>query len=340
MWIDYKYVNLISNRLPLFKIKNTRPFVANFRCVICGDSQKSKNKARGYIIEKDNNYYYCCHNGCPTRRFRTFLKDFDERLYTEYNLELMQENGHEEQKEEKAVRIEEPTYDLTIFRKNSKVSQLSYDHPVKRYIEKRCIDTQFHAELFFVPKFFSFINGLLPGKFKFVKDLPFLVIPLLNKQKRCFGVNARCLSKAGDMRYITIMFRHDMPKIYGLHRIQENRTLYVTEGPIDSMFLSNAIAMCGSDVRLQELEKYTLTPKEKIVIVYDNEPRNEQLIKKLEKTIDEGFRVVIWPKSIIYKDINEMIMNGHDKIYVQQVIKSNTYSGIQARLKLSEWRRI
>lgn len=337
MWVDYKYVNLISSRLPLFKIKSTRPFIANFRCVLCGDSQKNVYKARGYIIEKSGNYFYCCHNGCPTIKFSTFLKGFDSLLYKEYQLDLFGNN--EEQIEHKSEQKNTKEYDRSIFKGLKKISQLQYDHPVKRYIEKRGIYTVFHRELFFCPKFFSFVNGLIPGKFKFEKDLPFIIIPFLDKFGKCFGFNARCLSNKTDMRYISIMLNEDYPKIYGLHKIKDNTTVYVTEGPFDSMFIPNSVAICGADINLKNLEEVLCRPRNKIVLIYDNEPRSHQIIKKIEKAISEGFKVCIWPSNIREKDINDMILSGMSPNVLLDTIKKNIYTDLEAKVKLSEWRK-
>ena len=73
------------------------------------------------------------------------------------------------------------------------------------------------------------------------------------------------------------------------------------------------------------------------IYVYDNEPRNREIVKRIAKTIDGGGKVVIWPKNIQQKDINDMYLAGHN---VQSVVESNSYSGLEATLKLNDWKKV
>ena len=122
----------------------------------------------------------------------------------------------------------------------------------------------------------------------------------------------------------------DHPKIYGLDKIKKTETVYVTEGPFDSYFLVNSIAMCGSDVNLSGYDY-------RFVFVFDNESRNRQIVDRIQKTIDKGHRVVIFPKGIKEKDLNDMVLAGHD---VQNLVESNVYQGLQATIKLNEWKKV
>ena len=127
------------------------------------------------------------------------------------------------------------------------------------------------------------------------------------------------------------MLEEDAPKIYGLDNIKTGETVYVTEGPFDSTFISNSIAMCGAD---GDVSKWGITNP---VWIYDNEPRNKQIVERLSATIDRGDRVVIFPKNILEKDINDMYLSGQN---VQRVIESNIYQGLEAKLKLQDWKRV
>ena len=145
-----------------------------------------------------------------------------------------------------------------------------------------------------------------------------------------FGYQGRSLAPKAKIRYITIMLDDSKTKIFGMDRVKQDEAIYVTEGPFDSMFLSNSIAMCGSDVNLSSSDY-------RLVYVFDNEPRNKQIVSKYSKAIDDGNRIVIWPTGIVNKDINDMIMAGHN---VQDVVESNTYQGLEAKLKLTEWKKV
>ena len=127
------------------------------------------------------------------------------------------------------------------------------------------------------------------------------------------------------------MLEDDAPKIYGLDNIKTGETVYVTEGPFDSTFISNSIAMCGAD---GDVSKWGITNP---VWIYDNEPRNRQIVERLSATINRGDRVVIFPKNILEKDINDMYLSGQN---VQKVVESNIYQGLEAKLKLQDWKRV
>ena len=127
------------------------------------------------------------------------------------------------------------------------------------------------------------------------------------------------------------MLEEDAPKIYGLDNINTGETVYVTEGPFDSTFISNSIAMCGAD---GDVKKWGITNP---VWIYDNEPRNRQIVERLATTINRGDRVVIFPKNILEKDINDMYLSGQN---VQRMVESNIYQGLEAKLKLQDWKRV
>jgi len=145
-----------------------------------------------------------------------------------------------------------------------------------------------------------------------------------------FGFQGRSLAPKAKLRYITVMLDNAKPKVFGLESLDETQEVYVTEGPFDSTFLRNAIAMCGSDV---DLSCYDY----RWVFVYDNEPRSREIVSKISKTIDQGFKVVIFPKTVTQKDLNDMVLAGHD---VQKMVESNTYQGLEAKLKLNEWKKV
>lgn len=331
--IDHKYVGLISNRLPRFTKVNPKTY--NFRCPLCGDSQRNSYKTRGYIYEKKDKMLYFCHNCGASMSFGNFLKSQDHNLYNEYNQEKYLEKQGITSSTANVVpditKIVWPDYRFNSPLKHlRKVSQLDYDHPVKLYVLKRMIPTTYHHKLFYAPKFRKWVNSIFPGKLNNDSaDEPRLIIPFIDKEGHCFGVQGRGFKPDG-IRYITIMFDEDRPKVYGLDTVDFNRQVYVLEGPIDSMFIKNSLAMAGSDIDLSVLPKDS-------VFVYDNEPRNVQIVKRMETCIKRGFNIVIWPPSIIHKDVNDMILAGLDVI---KIIADNTCKGLSASAKLVEWKKV
>ena len=127
------------------------------------------------------------------------------------------------------------------------------------------------------------------------------------------------------------MFNEDAPKIYGLDNIRKDVPVYITEGPFDSTFIRNSIAMCGADA---DIDRWGIS---NAIWIYDNEPRNSEIVRRIGNTIDNGHSVVIWPSNIDEKDINDMINAGHN---VQDLIKSNTHQGLSATLTLNNWKKV
>jgi hypothetical protein len=233
-----------------------------------------------------------------------------------------------------------------VFRKSGplknlkKVSQLSPDHRVKRLVDARKIPNPYHAKLFSCPNFKQFTNDLVPGKFEedsLKRDETRLLIPFFDKDKRLHAYQGRAIYDS-RLKYITIILDDSVPKVYGLDTVDFNKIVYVMEGPIDSMFINNSIATAGGDLvsALSPLQ----SSKSSMVIVYDNEPRSRETVKKLDKAIMQGYSVVIWPENLDHKDINDMVLAGLTSEFIQFILKSNTYKDLAAKLALTRWSKV
>jgi transcription elongation factor Elf1 len=333
-YVDLHYANMLSSRLELFKVRSTNPYKMNFRCPICNDSQKSKNKTRGWLLERDNSFQFYCHNCGASQSFKYFLKTVDGLAYNSYIAEKYLEKA---KAENNPSTLEQTKFEAPKFKQNplkglKKISQLQANHPLKQYIDKRKIPSQHHYKLYYTTKFKTWVNSIIPNKFPepIKKDEPRLLMPFLDKNGRMFGVSARGFDPDG-IRYITIMF-DESPKIFGLDTVDFNKKYFVVEGAIDSMFLSNAVAMAGADGNVSSLENL-----ENAIFCFDAEPRNKEIHKRIEKIIRAGYSVCIWPADVPGKDINEMVLAG--KTDVEQTILNNTYKGLEANLKLMTWRK-
>ena len=162
-----------------------------------------------------------------------------------------------------------------------------------------------------------------------------LVIPFYDEDKNLVAFQGRALGES-KLRYITIKTSEDNYKVFGLDRINKEETIYVVEGPIDSMFLENAVATADSN--LMAVSK--LFDKSKIVLVYDNEPRNKELHKQMEKAIEEHYSLVIWPEMIVEKDINDMILSGFSPDEIQDIISKNTFVNLRAKMEFINWKKV
>jgi transcription elongation factor Elf1 len=331
--IDMHYATMVSSRLDRFKIVSRNPVRINFRCFVCGDSQKSRSKARGWLLEKENTFHFYCHNCGASQSFSFFLKSVDGMVYNDYVAEKFVKDTTKVVKETiEDAKFEKPVFNKDPLKQLQKISQLKPEHPLKRYVMKRCIPTQHHYRMFFAPKFKTWINGVVPNKFEKVgNDEPRLVIPFVDKEGKAFGVSARGFDPKG-IRYITIMF-DDRPKIFGLDKVNFDKTYFVVEGALDSMFLSNAVAMAGADGNVDGLKR-----TENAIFVFDKEYRNVQICNRMEKLLKQGYRVCIWPQNLPGKDINEMVINGVHN--VEEIIRENTYKGLEGLLLLTTHKKI
>lgn len=341
--VELKYCGILSVRLDRFKVKSNNPYRANCKCPLCGDSAKSKSKTRGWLLEKSNKIFYYCHNCGASHPFWRFLKIYDLAIYNEYVIDTQLEKYSTEPVVEKEVSpIDTLVHSPPEFKKSGspllrirKVSQLKSDHPVRKYVEKRRIPHNQHYRIYFAPKFETWVNSIIPEKLDDKNPKPRLILPFINEKGEMFGFQGRAFDKS-SLRYITIMIDESQAKIFGLDKVDFTKKYYIVEGPIDSLFIPNAIAMAGADGNLNALSHI-----ENAVFVFDNEPRNPDIIRRMNSLVDAGHKICVWPqKSVDIKDINDMIISGCTAQTVQETIDQNTFYGLEAKLAIAAWRKI
>ena len=320
--VDSKYVGLVSSRLQ--KFKRVKDNLYNFRCPICGDSQKNKNKTRGYIYQVKNNTNFKCHNCGSSMSFNNFVKTIDPTLHKQYTLEKFKE-GHTGRN----FVVESPKLEFTkpVFKKSINLPKASSDSRAKEYLVNRKIDPD---KFYFADKFMQWVNTQKQTFDTITRDECRIVIPMYDESKNLIGFQGRALEKSFT-KYITVMLDEEAPKVYGLDTIDKTSPVYITEGPFDSTFICNSIAMCGADA---DISSWGISDP---VWIYDNEPRNREIVSRIQRTINNGGRVVIWPTNIEEKDINDMVLAGHD---VMSMLESNTHSGLEAKIKFNNWKRV
>jgi transcription elongation factor Elf1 len=320
-FVDVKYINLISTRFQ--KFKKVKHNLYNFRCPICGDSQKNKNKARGYLYQVKNNTNFKCHNCGINISFNNFLKQLDPIVYKQYTFEKFKDG-----KTGKNFIVDEPEFNFEVpkFKPKLNLPKASENSDANEYLVKRKLNPY---NYYYAENFKSWTNSLKKVFDDISKDEPRIIIPLFY-QNTLVGFQGRSLGPS-KIKYITVMLNDNAPKIYGIDEIEKSKTVYITEGPFDSTFIRNSIALCGAD---GDVSKWGISD---CVWVYDNEPRNAEIHSRISRAISDGQKVVIWPSTIKEKDINDMILSG---LNVQSVIESNTYSGLEAKLKFTTWKKI
>jgi|TARA_B100001093_G_scaffold302391_1_gene288370 hypothetical protein len=329
-YIDLKFINDLSGRLSQFKKKTD--YLFNFRCPHCGDSQKSKTKARAYLYRVKNDMFFKCHNCGQGQNLANFIKFVDPKLYESYLLERYKKSAPATPKPEfdfKPTKFKDqtPIDDL------KSIKDLPEDHPARLYCDNRKIPEKCFDKLFLSDKFMTLVNEVKPNTYKVIKDHPRLIIPFYDTTGKVFAFQGRAFGKE-QPKYLTIKLDENKQKVYGLDKVNFQQPIYITEGPIDSLFIDNCLAAGGADLFLKNK-----IPNDQITYIFDNEPRNKEIVKRMYKVIEQNFNVVIWPEDLQLKDVNDMILSGLTKLQLQDIISNNTYSKLSALTKLNYWKK-
>lgn len=334
LFIDIKYISSIGFNLRNFKKKKDNLY--NCSCPLCGDSEKKKTKARGYFYLKNSSMFYKCHNCGTGLSVGNFLKECFPSYYNQYIIEKYKSGI--ETKETIDVIDNIPKIQLCEFNvKNAiKISELDDNHYAKKYVINRKIPKFIFNRIFFTEDFSDLVDEVFPEKYENLqKKDSRLVIPFFNSEKKLIGLQGRSFISDKKLRYITIRAHKDVDLIYGLDVFNKEKVGYVVEGPIDSMFIPNCLSPANSDLA----SVCSKLNNNNLVLIYDNEPRNREIVNLLERSIEKGYKVCIWDIDTKEKDINEMILNGKTPKELLSHIQSRTFDNLQARLEFSKWKK-
>ena len=339
--IDLKYTNLLSHRFEKFARKDN--YLFNVRCPLCGDSKKNKSKMRGYIYRKGNSLFYKCHNCNAGTNLGNLIKSIDANLHKEYVLERYKagESGNSNFKDP-AFDISPPRFDKVekskLFEHAEWCDKLPSGHFCLEYLQKRRIPEQWYSKLLFTQHYKQFCDALIPNHGKQLTDDARLVIPFYDGYNSLVAVSGRALETSDyKLRYVTLRTDDSKDKlIFGVDRMNIHEPVKIVEGPIDSLFLSNCIA--SGDANLSLTSKNISAGKK--ILIFDNEPRNKEIVKMIEVAIKSDNYVVIWPNTVKGKDVNEMVMGGLTISEIEDIISSNTFSGLEAQAKFIFWKKV
>lgn len=335
LYIDLKYISTVGTHLRNFKKKKDNLY--NCSCPVCGDSDKKKTKARGYFYQKQNSMFYKCHNCGAGLGIANFLKQHFPSYHESYLLEKYKSGVDTKPTQRASAQI--PQIVLSTFESvyATKLTELPDEHYAKQYAIGRKIPKEFFNKIYFTGDFAQLVDDVFPGKYSNLsKSESRLVIPFFNENKKLIGLQGRSFSSERALRYITIRADANAHLIYGLERYNSKKTGYVVEGPIDSMFLPNCLAAANSDLAsvCEKLHSDNLT------LIYDNEPRNKEIVRLVESAIQNGKNVCIWPSEIHQKDINDMILNDRTSDDLLAIINKRTFRGLEAQLEFCKWKKI
>ncbi len=344
LWLENKYLSMVVSHLDVAKWKGDTTL--NHRCPYCGDSQKNQHKARGYHFVIEQSYVYKCHNCGKSTSTINFLKEHFPVIHKEYMKEWLTEKGLKPKKKKLPssskfkFQAKEETLNtsniMTVENLKFLMKPCSEVSVAREYLEERHIPSVHHKELWYSPAPQQL--SILSKKYedRVLGTDPRIIIPFFNRENELIGLSGRAMNDS-PLRYMTMKFHEDEPLIYNLHKVDITKTIYVTEGPIDSLFLPNAISVAGSD-----FTKLDDSIKENAILVYDNEPRNVEILKKIDTVINEGWKVCIWNDRRVsdLKDINDMVSSGLSSEQIVSIINECSFSGLSAKAKFMEYKKV
>lgn len=342
-YIDRKYLLLASGYLQGWKDMGQDRF--NCRCPICGDSQKNKHKRRGYFFTHDGGVVYKCHNCGVSKGLQGFLNDINPELAQQYRMDKFM-GAREEEKTQEESRIRSQfhvdTSRLTRARNVlddlEPISALDEFHPVRRYLEGRKIPAEFMKDLRLVPNIQSFITRLPGYEETKMPAKAAVAIPFFDDSKNLLYIQFRLMDHPA-LRYFTADIAKSENKIWGLDRVDWNRRVYVCEGPLDAMFMDNGLAVAGASVL--SIRKYLQQRCQKgYTLVFDRDYiYNAEIFALLSQAINENESVVLYDRSVVGKDINDIVMEKNwSRQELMKYLEAQTKTGLAAKLELSSFK--
>lgn len=344
-YIEKIYLDKISPYLTGFVDRGNDVF--NCKCIYCNDSKSNSRKTRGYFHKgSEGNVIYSCRNCSIAVPLQAFIKENFPQYYTQYCLDAFSKKDSKLEIRSKpkmgAIKLSQIRDKIKNTPKGyQSVLDLDNTHVAKSYLLDRKIPDL--SEFGYVDKFCEYVAEVTNNDERYAK-LPNdkrIIIPLKNSNGVMVGFQGRAIDPKA-MRYITIKipeYEEEYCKIFGLNKFDKSKFGFMVEGPIDSLFLPNSIAMCGTSLDYNVIKRELINPDNMIIII-DNESRNEQIVKRMEKYIDMGFRVYIPTRNADskLKDINLMVLDGWSSKDLIELFVKRSFKGITAKLKLAEWR--
>lgn len=338
LYIDKKYISLVSTKLEKFKQKSE--FLWNFRCPICGDSHKNKFRARGYVYRRKSDLFFTCHNCGGVKgksvSFGNFLKAIDPLLYREYQMERFKnESSGNVPKPDFSLAKTKPVFNIKPKINLSSIASLPEEHVAKQYLLKRKIPRDRLNDIYYASNFKAIVLEMLPDYEKTLFEEERIIFPFYDEKKNLLGFQGRAIGDS-KLKYITVKLDDDNRKVFGLDRVDLSKKVYVVEGPIDSLFLQNCLATMDASLYNITL----LLGNHDYVFIHDNEPRNSAIVKQMSKTISHGKNIFIWPQNVDAKDINDWILTGTTPSEIQSIIDTHTFNGLRAKLEFDKWKKV
>lgn len=385
--LDLYYIRLMSPTLERFAFKSRYTANFRCPICGDSTNDKKKTRAYFYKHDKTSNMNFFCHNCGASMSVQTFIREHRPDYYEQYIMDSLghrekrQRMDRVRNAKDEDLQIDKKFKSKSIMQDlslgdivdpfvESKLAYRMYDVAVQdteirlvQYMKNRGINPQQMRYLYYTNTFKELVDYFqlnLDAEDRIdttnMPNTPRIVIPFYDINHNVMGFQGRSIDP-GELRYVTIKLHKHFPKIFGVDKltrirtgrakeIDKSRPVFVFEGPIDSLFLRNSFAMMGSDLSTPEIVS-AAGGFDNLVFVYDNEPRNSQIVERMYTRAQKGESIVIWPgdaKETKGKDLNEMVLNGYLKFRPNERLldyfEQHTYTGMKALVKMREWAKV
>jgi hypothetical protein len=314
----------------------------NFACPYCGDSSDDILKKRGNLFW-DSLHYHCYNHGCNIHKdLGNFINDFipggldasDRIAISDY----VKINTHKKQKDflnENFEKIKNLAIPLSVFYTKTGTRPISIESEIYEYLKDRLLIKSLCN--------FSYCRGKL------------YVLNLTSDKKAVIGFQIRNMLKLNSSKYLTyniekmyqvcrmktdettasdeMQAMNNISTIFGIMNVDFLSKVTVFEGPLDSFFMPNSIALCTVDRKLAGL-----TDIPTVRYMFDNDKAGRESMLDLLK---KGQQVFLWSKFIKeqglseykLKDMNDLIkicftkkLNSHK--YINNYFSNNSLDAI------------
>jgi hypothetical protein len=331
LFVDQTYIGLIGQRLNLFR--QVKSDLYNFRCPICGDSSKNEYKRRAYFYKNKSGegFNFQCHNCGGSHSLYKFIEIVFPEFIKQYKFETFSSSGKSIGLIEEAIPFKKLE---VIFDGITPMDLLPDDHPAVRYLlNERRLPVSLLERFLHVDKYVEWLKETTQDEDLKYKEHSRILIPYTNKNDHIYRYVARSYDSDYAAKYLYTDLDLGSP-IYNFYHVDHDKKIYAVEGQIDAMLIGQQAIALGNG----KYDQHDLTSFKDCVIIPDNECRNVQIVNSLGKAIDSGLSVCIWP-TFYGKDINDMILNGLKIEEILEIVDSNTFSGIKAKIKFQQWRK-
>lgn len=314
-------------------IKSTNTYTGG--CPICREGKSWGRKSRLYYIPNDSKL--CCHNcgwyGTPIN----WVMEVEQLTYKEVAAQIKEcdyEYGLPVETIEKAQTTELPRDSINLFDR----TQLTYykdNDSVKRAVDV-IVDRKLNKAVNRPRTLYTSLTDVVHKNR--------LIIPFYNQSNECIFYQSRKLFESDTKpKYLSKM--NSEKSLFNYNNVSSSTdNVFITEGPIDSFFIEDSVAVAG----IQERSKESLTPVQaqqlerlflvQTVWVLDSQWLDQTSLIKTETLLKNNQCVFIWPRNIgeKFKDINEMCVYFDIDRIGKKYILENTYCGLKGIVKLKQ----